>query len=255
MAAMRAAIAALLLAALAGAFAGCATDPLPPLQVLGTWHQVQPGDTVRSVADRYGADPEVLAELNDLPRDGEIAGRAEIFVPKAGGAAPGTGAPPPAPIAATPDPTPAATAGSPSPSGTDGRCGSGATPCLAWPLDGEVSAGFGDNGSGPHDGIDIPAARGTPIRAAAAGRVLYSGDAIKGYGNLVIVRHEGGLITVYAHCERNLVSEGDDVTRGQKVAEVGDTGTAKTPHLHFEVRIDEQPRDPLTYLRPRKKEK
>jgi lipoprotein NlpD len=231
------------------ALVACATTPVAPLEVLGTWHRVEDGDTVQSIAERYGADPEALAELNDLPLEGEIERREEVFVPKTGGASPGTGAPPPEPLGAPPPPK--STAGGGAEGDASGRCGSDEGLCLSWPVDGEVSSGFGDRGGKPHDGIDIPAPRGTPVRAAADGVVLYSGDEIKGYGNLVIIRHEGGVITVYAHGDRNLVSEGDEVERGQQVAVVGDSGTASTTHLHFEVRVDEKPRDPLDYLRPR----
>jgi lipoprotein NlpD len=231
-------------------FAACASTPVAPLEVLGTWHRVEDGDTVRSIAEQYGADPEALAELNDLPLEGEIARREEVFVPKAGGAAPGTGAPPPEPLTTAPPPA-SSSAGGGAVAGVGGRCQGGHGSCLSWPVDGDVSAGFGDRGGKPHDGIDIPASRGTPVKAAADGVVLYSGDEIKGYGNLVIIRHEGGVITVYAHGDKNLVSEGDEVERGQQVALVGDSGTATTTHLHFEVRIDEKPRDPLDYLRPR----
>ncbi|MBW2277742.1 MAG: M23 family metallopeptidase, partial [Deltaproteobacteria bacterium] len=208
-----------------------------------TWHRVEEGDTARSIAERYGADPEGLAEVNDLPTDGEITRRDEVFVPKKGGAAPGTGAPPPEPLGSTEAPQAAAVSG----------CEGSGRLCLAWPLDGEVSSGFGERGGKPHDGIDIPASRGAPVKAAADGVVLYSGDEIKGYGNLVIIRHEGGVITVYAHGDKNLVSEGDEIEKGQQVALVGDSGTASTTHLHFEVRVDEQPRDPLGYLIPREK--
>jgi len=253
MAAMRLAVPAAILVALATALAGCgAAEPVAPLELLGTWHQVEDGDTVRSIAERYGADPEALAELNDLPLEGEITRREEVFVPKAGGAPPGTGADPPPPLAPAPPPGKAAAGAKGATGGTEGRCEGGAGPCLAWPLDGAVGSGFGNRGGKPHDGIDIPAKRGTPIRAAAKGVVIYSGDAIKGYGNLVIVRHDDGIITVYAHCDKNLVSEGDAVERGGELALVGDSGTATTTHLHFEVRVDEQPRDPLDYLEPRK---
>jgi lipoprotein NlpD len=224
---------------------GCAHDPVPPLQLLGTWHQVQSGDSVRSVAKQYGADATALAELNDLPLEGAISGRDEIFVPKSGGKAPGTGAPPPSPlVAAAP-----ATGGA---SGQTGSCVAAEGSCLAWPVDGEIAVGFGERSGVEHDGIDIPAPRGTAVEAAAAGQVLYSGAEIKGYGNLVIIRHAGGIITVYAHNDENLVAEGDQVKKGQPVAKVGDSGTAKTTHLHFEVRVDERPRDPLKYLVPRK---
>jgi lipoprotein NlpD len=236
----------LTVAALVSATA-CAHEPVAPLKVLGKWHEVEQGDTVAEVADRYGADPEALAELNDLPLEGPIRGRERIFVPKAGGKAPGIGADPPEPLKAAAPPPPSTAGGKPG----DGRCDAAKGPCLAWPVEGEVGAGFDPKGKKPHDGIDIPAARGAPVRAAAAGVVLYSGAEIKGYGNLLIIRHAGGTITVYAHNDENLVSEGDEVEAGQQVAAVGDSGTAETTHLHFEVRVDESPRDPLLYLSPK----
>jgi len=223
--------------------AACGPGPVTPLEVLGVWHEVAPGDTVDSVAARYGADPVALAELNDLTRDGEIAGREEIFVPKAGGEPPGTGAPPPPPAAKTSALSGQATGGA-----VVGRCGVEGRPCFAWPADGEVATRFGPADGKHHDGLDILGATGSAVKAADAGRVIYAGNEIKGYGNLVLVRHEGDLITVYAHNDKNLVAEGDDVTRGQKIAEIGSTGSATAPHLHFEVRVSQRPRDPLLYL-------
>jgi murein DD-endopeptidase MepM/ murein hydrolase activator NlpD len=123
--------------------------------------------------------------------------------------------------------------------------------CLAWPVEGEVMALFDARSKSPHDGLDIRAPEGASIRAAASGKVLYSGDGIKGYGNMVILRHEQGLVTVYAHASRLLVKEGETVEQGAVVAEVGRTGSAREPHLHFEVRKREDPADPLNYLPPR----
>jgi murein DD-endopeptidase MepM/ murein hydrolase activator NlpD len=198
---------------------------------------VQSGDTAASVSNRYAADSEVLIELNDLPQSGSLAGRDEIFVSKEGGKPPGTGASPSAgQVLAV--------------SAPKARCGVGGRPCLEWPVKGRVSSGFGARSNGHHDGIDIPAARGASVAAAEKGKVLYSGDDIKGYGNLIIMRHDNSIITVYAHNEENLVKEGDTVKRGQSIAKVGDTGSANGVHLHFEVRVDEQPKDPLLYLPP-----
>ena len=214
-----------------------------------------------AVCERFGAklhvpaaDAESIAELNDLDRNLErtIAGRAQIFVPKVGGDPPGNGAAPPAALA---KPTVVAGGGGKGSTAKAGAgCGVDGRPCLHWPVAGKLSSGFGERDGKPHDGIDIAASRGTAIGAAAAGRVIYSGDEIKGYGNLVIVSHEGGLVTVYAHCDRNLVTEGDAVEVGHKLAEVGQTGTATAPHLHFEVRVDERPLDPLLYLQEEGKE-
>ena len=229
---------------------GCGSRSVAPLKVLGVWHKVDSGDTVDSVAKRYGAESETIAELNDLPLKGEITGRDEIFIPKAGGKPPGTGAPPPPPIATGSGSSDSGTTDAP-PSAS-GKCGVDGRPCFAWPVDGKLSARYGMRDGKHNDGIDITAPKGTDVKAADTGKVIYSGDAIKGYGNLVLVRHDGGIITVYAHNDRNVVAEGDDVKRGQKLAEVGSTGSATTVHLHFEVRVGEQPKDPLLYLPPMK---
>ena len=102
-------------------------------------------------------------------------------------------------------------------------------------------------GSGFHDGIDIAAPEGTPILAIEAGEVIYS-DQLRGYGNMVILRHAGGIVSVYAHNESNLVREGQSVVRGEVVARVGSTGRVSGPHLHFEIRRNNAALDPLRYL-------
>jgi murein DD-endopeptidase MepM/ murein hydrolase activator NlpD len=121
-------------------------------------------------------------------------------------------------------------------------------PSLIWPVSGRVSSGFGLRHGAHHDGLDIPMAPGTPIRAAEAGRVIHSGGGLSGYGNTIILRHAGRLSTVYAHNRKNLVRVGEFVERGQVIGEVGKTGRASTPHLHFEVRRDGSPIDPIDYL-------
>lgn len=125
-------------------------------------------------------------------------------------------------------------------------------PALRWPLLGRLSSRFGWRGGHPHEGIDLRTDPGTPIRAAAAGRVKYVGRQ-RGYGRLVILTHGGALETVYAHNRRNRVTRGARVERGQVIAEVGSSGNATAPHLHFEVRVRGRPTDPLGYLprRPR----
>jgi murein DD-endopeptidase MepM/ murein hydrolase activator NlpD len=116
-----------------------------------------------------------------------------------------------------------------------------------WPLSGEVSSGFGRRNGRLHEGIDIRADSGTPIRAAEGGRVRYSGW-LGDYGNAVLVDHAGGFTTVYAHVLRSAVAEGERVGKGQVVAEVGATGNATGPHLHFEIRRRKSARNPLLYL-------
>lgn len=130
------------------------------------------------------------------------------------------------------------------------RPGPAETPAGAaftWPADGQVSSTFGRRGSSVHDGIDIAAPEGSPVRAAADGEVLYSG-ALRGYGKVVIVEHGGGLTTVYAHNRDNLVRPGDRVRRGDVIAAVGRSGKTTGPNLHFEVRRNKRASDPLAFL-------
>ena len=109
---------------------------------------------------------------------------------------------------------------------------------LSWPLaGGQIVSGFGRRPETAHDGLDIKAPSGTPIFAAHAGKVVYANNGIPGYGNLVVLRSSDGLTTIYAHCRRLDVREGESVTPGQQIAEVGETGRATGPHLHFEVRL------------------
>jgi lipoprotein NlpD len=119
---------------------------------------------------------------------------------------------------------------------------------LAWPTPGVLISAFGDRERDRHDGIDLAAPEGTPVRAAEQGTVLFAGTQ-RGYGNLVLLGHGGDLVTVYAHNERNLVKKGARVGRGQQIARVGHTGNATGPHLHFEVRVGARPHDPLGFLR------
>jgi murein DD-endopeptidase MepM/ murein hydrolase activator NlpD len=124
-------------------------------------------------------------------------------------------------------------------------------PCAAmlWPVDAPISSPFGRRDGREHAGIDLAVASDTPVRAACDGVVAYAGNGLRGYGNLVVLRHEGQLATMYAHNSALLVHEGELVLRGQVIARSGQTGHATAPHLHFEVRKDSIARDPLGYLR------
>jgi murein DD-endopeptidase MepM/ murein hydrolase activator NlpD len=139
---------------------------------------------------------------------------------------------------------------------TDGRMGPGADKreAFSWPVEGVVSSPFGARAGKRHDGIDIAVPEGTPVRAAADGVVVYAGARVAGYGNLVLVRHDGDLVTVYAHNRLLEVREGDRVSRGQEIARSGQTGRATAPHLHFEVRRSQAPTNPLEYLPPHREE-
>jgi murein DD-endopeptidase MepM/ murein hydrolase activator NlpD len=119
---------------------------------------------------------------------------------------------------------------------------------FAWPVTaGTVSSPFGMRNGAMHDGVDIAAHAGTPVLAADDGTVIFVGH-LHGYGNVVIIQHSGGYVTVYGHNQRNLVNDGASVVRGQQIAEMGSSGRASGPNLHFEVRYNNEAENPLAYL-------
>jgi hypothetical protein len=120
---------------------------------------------------------------------------------------------------------------------------------LAWPLRAPISSTFGPRGAAFHPGIDLAARPGTPVYAAAVGRVSFAGPTTGGYGNLVVVQHTRGVATMYAHLSRVLATPGEPVTVGTLLGLVGATGEATGPHLHFEVRVRDAAVDPLPALR------
>ena len=118
-----------------------------------------------------------------------------------------------------------------------------------WPVEGRVISGFGSKPDGKHnDGINIAAPVGSDIRAAQNGVVAYAGNELRGYGNLVLIRHDGGWMTAYAHNETLLVGKGDMVQRGQVISRSGKSGRVSRPQAHFEIRRDGEPQDPLRLL-------
>jgi murein DD-endopeptidase MepM/ murein hydrolase activator NlpD len=124
---------------------------------------------------------------------------------------------------------------------------------MLWPVDGKVTSGFGRRGRrGFHAGIDIPMPRGTSIRAAQSGVVLDVGSTkdrqYRGYGNVVLLDHGNGIVTMYAHCHRVTIKKGQSVKRGDVVGTVGSTGRSTTNHLHFEVRKNGKAVNPIPYL-------
>jgi murein DD-endopeptidase MepM/ murein hydrolase activator NlpD len=118
---------------------------------------------------------------------------------------------------------------------------------FAWPLHGIVTSRYGWRRSRMHEGIDIAARSGTPVHAAEAGHVIFA-SRLGGYGNVVVLRHGKVYETVYAHNRRFRVKKGARVRKGDVIAEVGATGNASAPHLHFEIRRNDDPRDPLLFL-------
>ncbi len=120
-----------------------------------------------------------------------------------------------------------------------------------WPVRGRVVEGYGAGRNGiQNDGINIAAHAGAPVYAAAGGEVVYVGNELRGYGNLVLIRHEGGFLTAYAHNSVLLVHKGDRVARGQTIGRVGATGEVNEPQLHFEIRRGRSPVDPMQFLPP-----
>ncbi len=117
-----------------------------------------------------------------------------------------------------------------------------------WPARGKVIASFGPQSGGHNDGINIALPRGADVYASEAGVVTYSGDGVQGYGNLVLIRHDGGWITAYAHNDTLAVKSGEAVRRGQVIAKAGATGSVDTPQLHFEIRQGTKPVDPIQHL-------
>ena len=120
---------------------------------------------------------------------------------------------------------------------------------FAWPVKGKIISEYGSHGAGQYnDGINIAGKAGAAIKAADAGTVVYANDELKGYGNLILIKHEKGWITAYAHNEKLLVKKGQKVTKGQKIATMGQTGNVSSPQLHFEIRYKTKVVNPKSYL-------
>jgi murein DD-endopeptidase MepM/ murein hydrolase activator NlpD len=122
-------------------------------------------------------------------------------------------------------------------------------PGFRWPVRGRVISGFGKKPNGEHnDGINLAVPEGTSIMAAEDGTVIYAGNELKSYGNLVLIRHANGFVTAYAHSKEIWVKRGEQVQRGQIIAEAGMTGDVEAPQVHFELRKGVTPVNPLDYL-------
>lgn len=215
----------------------------------GRQHVVQRGDTLSKIAGRYDVDMYQMARANGLNPPYVIYPGQRLILP--GAAYLPKAEPEPAPLppierttASKPVETKAAPRPNPVPE-PPAAAGDG----FAWPLRGKVLSGFGPKDAGlQNDGINIAAPRGAPVRAAQHGVVAYAGNELRGFGNLLLVKHAGGWVTAYAHNEELLVKRGDKVTRGQAIAHVGSSGSVNAPQLHFEVRQGKKPVDPMLYL-------
>jgi len=143
-------------------------------------------------------------------------------------------------------PAPVAKAPVADPEQTASVASDGASGDFRWPARGRVIAGFGANGG--NEGINIAVPEGTPVKATEAGTVTYAGSEVKGYGNLVLIRHDNGFVSAYAHNGALSVKRGETVKRGQVIATSGQTGNVTSPQLHFEIRKGATPVDPMKHL-------
>lgn len=228
-------------------------------------HVVASGDTVYSIARHYHIDRSELVRLNAIQPPYTIPVGQQLILPTPGSAVEAAPAPvevaytPPAeplPPAVTPAPPPAA-APPPEAKSRDAVRAALADPprragLFLWPVQGPVLSSYGAKSGGEHnDGINIAAPRGSPVRAAEHGVVAYAGEELKGFGKLLLVKHDDGWVTAYAHNEDLLVAAGDTVRQGQTIATVGSSGHVDRPQLHFEIRRGTRAVDPQAQLSPR----
>lgn len=221
--------------------AGCRSAPKAG-SGQGSWYTIRSGDTLWRVSQRSGVPVETLRRVNRIDDVRALRIGQRLWVP---GRGKGVAAAPPV---AAPAPGWSPKADTMEHRADCADAGREERLAFEWPVQGRVTSPFGARGNGEHDGLDIAAGEGTPVVAAEAGKVVYAGDDLGDYGRTVVLKHAGRWATVYAHNDRNLVSEGDFVEKGDRIAEVGQTGNASAPHLHFEIRRSNRPRDPMSCL-------
>jgi len=231
--------------------------PRTALAPTSSMHVVAPGETLHSIARLYGKSVMVLATANNIRPDTMVKVGERIIIP---GVQPGaTVAPrqvqvaPPSPSLATAESPHSARVATPEAPAQESTIKTaepaGGLPSFRWPVRGRVIASFGPTPNGlQNDGINLAVPEGTPVKAAEDGVVAYAGNELKGYGNLVLVRHSNGFVTAYAHASDILVKRGETVKRGQVIAHSGQTGNVTSPQLHFEIRKGSTPVDPSQYL-------
>ena len=229
-------------------------------------HVVASGETLSSIARKHRITIRELATANSMTPETPLKVGMKLNVPARTGAATKTAslsplapttvvtarpatlqsikpAEQPAASARIAAPAAEATADEPGPAAAAGM------PSFRWPLRGRVTTNFGSKtAGGASDGIDLAVPEGTAVRAADDGVVAYAGNELKGYGNLVLIRHANGFVTAYANASEINVKRNDQVHRGQVIAKSGQTGSAATPQLHFEIRKNSAPVDPMQYL-------
>jgi murein DD-endopeptidase MepM/ murein hydrolase activator NlpD len=214
---------------------------------------VHEGDTVYRISRCTGVDMALLTRTNAIPPPYIISPGQRLRVPpptRAPECPPRAGAPPPAP-AAVPEPAPAPAA-RPIPAAVAGPIPEPpprAEARFLWPVEGRVVSAFGPKEGARHnDGVNIAAPAGAPVRAAENGVVVYAGNELRGYGNLLLIRHADGWTSAYAHNGELLVGRGAVVARGQAIARVGQSGSVAEPQSHFELRKGAGAVDPVAYL-------
>ncbi|HEX4043335.1 MAG TPA: LysM peptidoglycan-binding domain-containing M23 family metallopeptidase [Xanthobacteraceae bacterium] len=222
-------------------------------------HVVAPGETLNSIARLYGKPVAVIARANGISPDTMVRVGQHVTIPHMGerpATAPRhveTPAVAPTTVATVESPHSARVAES-EPVASEHpikaeQAAASAMPSFRWPVRGRIIAAFGPKPNGlQNDGINLAVPEGTPVKAAEDGVVAYAGNELKGYGNLVLIRHANGFVTAYADTSELLVKRGDTVKRGQVIAKSGETGNVTSPQLHFEIRKGATPVDPAQYL-------
>lgn len=213
------------------------------------YHIVRRGESLYSIARQYNVDVTSLSRVNNLQTPYSLSPGQKLLLPASVSSAAGSA------TAASSKAT-ANAAQNTSKRTSYQRPAESYTPPAStrktkfmWPVNGTVVSGFGNLGSGrKNDGINIKAALGTAVKAADSGTVAYAGNELKGFGNLILIKHSDGWITAYAHCDRLFVKKGQKVARGEKIATVGSSGSVTTPQLHFEVRAGKKAVNPRSYL-------
>lgn len=213
-------------------------------------YQVQRGDTLASVAARMGVSPAALASANGLAPDAPLAPGIVLKRPDpAGMPAPQRPARPPRPAPKPVLPPRPAPAPRPVPVPAPQHQADVGAPRLSWPTSGALASRFGAPSKGlANNGIDLTAFAGMTVHAAAPGRVLFAGTEPERFSQLIVIDHGGGWATAYAYLGKVSVREGQQVARGAVIARIGSSGEATRPTLHFELRKDNVPRDPLPVL-------
>ena len=214
---------------------GGSTEPTPP-----GYYRVKKGDTLARIALDHGQAPRDVAQWNSAANpsfNANVIEVGDLILIKAPAGSKPVKVAEKKPATDKPD----STASTPEPAKSEVIAEPGIR--LSWPVKGKVTGEFSES----NKGIDIAGKVGEPVLAASDGKVVYAGNSLRGYGNLVIVKHDNTYLTAYAHNSKLLVKEGDTVRKGQKIAEMGDTDTTSAK-LHFELRVNGKPVNPTPYL-------